>query len=156
MTLAAPQIVDDTSGFNAICSMAGPRKRVGLVYLHNYLVQRSLGHVVNAVVVAPVLYVAFGPDVLQDDFFLRLAECHNQQDLQVFRYRQALYEAQASDRPDLLRQWLDEGLEWLGTDDPVAILGKNPKRLISARREGLELVPIFRDLGLDDAANRML
>jgi TolB-like protein len=75
---------------------------------------------------------------------------------QVFRYRQALYEAQASDRPDLLRQWLDEGLEWLGTDDPVAILGKNPKRLISARREGLELVPIFRDLGLDDAANRML
>ena len=38
----------------------------------------------------------------------------------------------------------------------MAILGKNPKRLVSARDEGLELVPIFRDLGLDDAANRML
>jgi tetratricopeptide (TPR) repeat protein len=75
---------------------------------------------------------------------------------QVFRYRQALYNAQTSDRPDLLRQWLAEGLEWLGTDDPVAILGKNPKRLNSARHEGLELVPIFRDLGLDDAADRML
>jgi tetratricopeptide (TPR) repeat protein len=75
---------------------------------------------------------------------------------QVFRYRQGLYEAQTSDRPDLLRQWLQQGLEWLGTDDPVAILGKNPKRLISARYEGLELVPIFRDLGLNDAADRML
>ncbi|UCC15286.1 MAG: tetratricopeptide repeat protein, partial [Gammaproteobacteria bacterium] len=74
----------------------------------------------------------------------------------VFKYRQALYEAQASDRPDLMRRWLDEGLEWLGTDDPVAILGKNPKRLISARHEGLDLVPIFRDLGLNDAADRML
>ena len=30
---------------------------------------------------------------------------------QVFRYRQALYNTQTSDRPDLLRQWLQEGLE---------------------------------------------
>jgi tetratricopeptide (TPR) repeat protein len=74
----------------------------------------------------------------------------------VFKYRQAMYEAQTSDRPDLVRQWLDEGLEMLDTDDPVAILGKNPKRKISARNEGLELVPIFRDLGLHDDAGRML
>lgn len=76
--------------------------------------------------------------------------------LLVFKYRQAMYEAQTSDRLDLVRGWLDEGLRLLGTDDPVAILGKPPKRLISARLEGLELVPIFRDLGLDDAATRML
>jgi len=74
----------------------------------------------------------------------------------VFSYREAMYQAQTSDRPDLVRQWLDEGLEKIGSDDPVAILGKNPKRLVSARHEGLELVPIFRDLGLDDAAERML
>jgi hypothetical protein len=67
-----------------------------------------------------------------------------------------MYEAQTSDRPDLVRQWLDEGLEHIGSDNPVAILAKNPKRLVSARHEGLELVPIFRDLGLDDAAERML
>lgn len=76
--------------------------------------------------------------------------------IRVFKYRQAMYEGQSSDRPDLVRKWLDEGLEWMGTDDPVAILGKNPRRLVSARHEGLALVPIFRDLGLDDAAERML
>jgi tetratricopeptide (TPR) repeat protein len=76
--------------------------------------------------------------------------------IRVFKYRSAMYEAQTSDRLDLVRQWLDEGLEDIGSDDPVTILGKNPKRLISARHEGLELVPIFRDLGLDDAAERML
>ena len=76
--------------------------------------------------------------------------------IRVFKYRSAMYEAQTSDRPDLVRQWLDEGLEDIGSDDPVAILGKNPKRLISARFQGQELVLIFRDLGLDDAAERML
>jgi tetratricopeptide (TPR) repeat protein len=76
--------------------------------------------------------------------------------IRVFKYRSAMYEAQTSDRPDFVRRWLNEGLQMLGTDDPVAIIGKNPKRLISARREGLELVPIFRDLGLNEAADRML
>jgi tetratricopeptide (TPR) repeat protein len=74
----------------------------------------------------------------------------------VFKYRQAMYEAESSDRPDLVRQWLDEGLEKIGADDPVAILGTNPKRLISARRQGLALVPIFRDLGLHEDAERLL
>ena len=76
--------------------------------------------------------------------------------IRVFKYREAIYLAQTSDRPDLVRKWLDEALEWLGTGDPVAILAKNPKRLVSARHEGLDLVPVFRDLGLDEAAERML
>jgi len=76
--------------------------------------------------------------------------------IRVFKYRQAMYEAQSSDRPDLVRKWLDDGLEWMGTDDPVAILGKNPRRLVSARHEGLALVPIFRDVGLEEDAERML
>jgi tetratricopeptide (TPR) repeat protein len=76
--------------------------------------------------------------------------------MMIFKYREAMEIAASAGRPDLVRKWLDDGLEMLGTDDPVAILGKNPKRLITARTEGLRLVPLFRDLGLHDAGERML
>jgi tetratricopeptide (TPR) repeat protein len=73
-----------------------------------------------------------------------------------FKYREALYLVGDTDRLDLARKWLEEGLQVMETDDPVALLNKNPKRLNTGRNEGLSLVPVFRDLGLADAANRQL
>ena len=49
----------------------------------DHVVQRTLGHVMDAFGVAPILDVARGPDRVQNDLFLRLSQRESQQDFEA-------------------------------------------------------------------------